>query len=417
MDIKVTPKYLCGKTGAIPSKADAHRLLICAALSDGPTELIMDQTSQDIEATVSCLKALGAHIERTDGALSVEPIKKTADIPALDCMESGSTFRFLLPVACALYDGVSFTGHGRLPKRPISDLTGEMKRHGVSFDKDALPFKTKGRLSGGEYSLPGNVSSQYITGLLLALPLTREGGRIALTTKLQSSPYVDITMNALKKFGIFVTKDEDSFKVESAQHFKTPERVCVEGDWSNAAFFLCAGAIGAPVTLTGLNMDSPQGDKAIIDVLKKFGAKVSVSGDEATVSPAELTACEIDVSETPDMLPILSVLASYAKGTTRFVNAARLRLKESDRLKACEDMLSALGVSAEADEDSLSVTGTKVSGGTVDSAGDHRIAMSAAIAAIAASGCVTIKGAEAVNKSYPGFFEDYKKLGGVCHVV
>ncbi|MBR2743092.1 MAG: 3-phosphoshikimate 1-carboxyvinyltransferase [Clostridia bacterium] len=417
MDIKVTPSRLSGAVSAIPSKSDAHRLLICAALSDRQTELIMDKTSEDIDATVSCLSALGARIERKDGAILVTPIIKTAETPVLDCMESGSTFRFLLPVACALYERVRFTGRGRLPKRPIGELTSQMKRRGVSFSADALPFETAGRLSGGDYELPGNVSSQYITGLLLALPKTREGGVIRLTTELQSSPYVDITLGALKKFGVDVKKGENTYEVERRQRFSSPGRVNVEGDWSNAAFFLCAGAINAPVTVTGLDIASPQGDKAIIEVLRRFGADVKIKGNAVTVSPAALKACEVDLGETPDMLPILSVLAAYAEGETRFVNAARLRLKESDRIASCENMLRALGVSASSDADSLTVAGGRIAGGTIDSAGDHRIAMAAATAALSAAGAVTIKGAHAVNKSYPTFFEDFKKLGGVCHVV
>ena len=417
MDIKVTPKRLSGKIGAIPSKSDAHRLLICAALSDGETELFMDRTSEDIEATVLCLEAMGAHIEKRDGANVVRPIRRGAAHPALDCGESGSTFRFLLPVAAALYEKTSFTGRGRLPKRPIGELTSQMKLHGVDFSADALPFETSGRMSGGEFTLPGNVSSQYITGLLLALPLLREGGSIRLTTELQSSPYVDITLGALKKFGVTAEKGPRSFTVSGGQRFTSPGRVNVEGDWSNAAFFLCAGAMGASVTVTGLQMNSPQGDKAIIDVLKKFGAHFHIGGDSVTVYPARLRACEVDLGETPDMLPVLCVLAAAAAGETRFVNAARLRLKESDRIAACENMLRALGIEARSDADSLTVTGGRISGGTVDSAGDHRIAMAAAVAAVAASGDIIIKGAEAVKKSYPDFFGDFSKLGGECHVV
>ena len=395
MDIKVTPKRLSGKIGAIPSKSDAHRLLICAALSDGETELFMDRTSEDIEATVLCLEAMGAHIEKRDGANVVRPIRRGAAHPALDCGESGSTFRFLLPVAAALYEKTSFTGRGRLPKRPIGELTSQMKLHGVDFSADALPFETSGRMSGGEFTLPGNVSSQYITGLLLALPLLSEGGSIRVTAE----------------------KGPRSFTVSGGQRFTSPGRVNVEGDWSNAAFFLCAGAMGASVTVTGLQMNSPQGDKAIIDVLKKFGAHFHIGGDSVTVYPARLRACEVDLGETPDMLPVLCVLAAAASGETRFVNAARLRLKESDRIAACENMLHALGIEARSDADSLTVTGGRISGGTVDSAGDHRIAMAAAVAAVAASGDIIIKGAEAVKKSYPDFFGDFSKLGGECHVV
>lgn len=415
MDVKIEPKPLSGEIQAIPSKSDAHRLLICAALSDKPTKLIMPRSSEDIDATISCLSALGAHILRDRDTVVISPIVKTASSPHLNCMESGSTFRFLLPVASALYEHVRFTGRGRLPSRPIGHLMDEMKRHGVRFSSDMLPFEISGALLGGEFILPGNVSSQYITGLLFSLPLVLGGGRIKLTTNLESSPYVDITISALSKFGVSVNRGERSFEVTGGQKFISPGTVNVEGDWSNAAFFLSAGAIGSEITVNGLNMDSPQGDKVITEILKRFGADVKIKDDSVSVSPKALTACEIDVSEAPDLLPILCIVASCAEGETRFINAARLRLKESDRLSACVNMLNALGIEAKAYEDSMTVRGGKLLGGIVDSVKDHRIAMSAAIAAMKCEDSVIIKGAEAVNKSYPAFYEDYKRMGGrVC---
>jgi len=417
MDVKITPSKLSGQIDAIPSKSDAHRLLICAALADKPTKLIISKNSDDIDATVSCLVSMGAKIERSKDYIIITPIKKTEAMPHLDCMESGSTFRFLLPTAAAVYDKVSFTGRGRLPARPIGHLSDEMKRHGVSFSNDLLPFTTSGLLQSGEYVLPGNVSSQYITGLLFALPLTDGSSTIKLTTRLESSPYIDITLSALSRFGIKVERSEREFKVEGNQKFTSPDTLKVEGDWSNAAFFLVAGAIGKSISMRGLDMSSVQGDRVIIDILKRFGAKVEINGDTVTVSPAPLVGCEIDVGEAPDMLPVLCIAAACAEGETRFVNAARLRLKESDRLAACSDMLAALGIKSEVRDDSMTVFGGTLTGGHVDSVNDHRIAMSAAVAAIRASGDVYIKDAQAVNKSYPAFYEDYNKLGGCANVI
>ena len=417
MNIVIEPSPLKGEIAAIPSKSVAHRMLICAALADGPTTLRIPKTSDDIDATADCLRALGAAITVNNEDYIVEPIAQIENIPLLDCGESGSTLRFLLPVAAAAADRCRFDGHGRLPERPLSDLTDAMKEHGVSFDGEKLPFTIGGRLRGGIYRLPGNVSSQYITGLLLALPLCEEDSVIELTTALESASYIDITLSVLKTFGITVHCERNRYIIPGKQVFRSPGTLPVEGDWSNAAFFLAAAALNNDIAMTGLNPNSAQGDRKIIALLEQLGAVTQKDNGRLTLRSDELKGCTIDIQDTPDLLPVLSVAAAFAQGKTTFINAARLRLKESDRLASSAAMIENLGGRAEVGEDELTVYGTGLIGGTVESCNDHRIAMSAAVAATRCSKPVTILHAEAVKKSYPGFYNDYNKTGGKAHVL
>lgn len=417
MNATIAPAKLGGTIPAIASKSDAHRLLILAALSQGETRLWMDQRSEDIDATIDCLRALGARIEIEPKGVCVQGIGQAAESPLLDCRESGSTFRFLLPVAATLCGRARFTGGGRLPERPIGELLRVLQSHGVLFSAERLPFETAGTLTGGTFSLPGNVSSQYLTGLLLALANLPQDSEIVLTTRLESAAYVDITLHALRRFGVRIAQQGGHYRVRGGQEIKSPGELRVDGDWSNAAFFLTAGALGRPVTMTGLSLDSPQGDKVILDALRRFGASVETERETVTVSPAALSGCIIDVGETPDLLPILALLGACAAGETRLVNAARLRLKESDRLASVSAMLRALGGRVEELPDALVITGGRLAGGTVESFRDHRIAMSAAIASVCCAREVQILGADAVNKSYPAFFEDFNRLGGHANVV
>lgn len=414
MNKTIQPGPLCGTIPAIPSKSDAHRLLIAAALADQPTELTLRCSSQDIDATISCLEAIGAHIERRKGSVLVTPVREAPTRAALDCGESGSTLRFMLPVAAAVCSRASFNGHGRLPDRPIGELCMAMGENGVGFSSDRLPLETSGLLGGGIYRLPGGISSQYITGLLLALPATGQDSQIILTDRLRSAAYVDITLNVLSRFGIQIEKRENGFFIPGSQRYRSPGRIAVDGDWSNGAFILAAGAVGGQVTVTGLDQNSPQGDKAVVELLRRIGAQVTADNDRITVSPGTLRGCEIDIDPTPDLLPALAVVAAFAEGDTHFVNGARLRIKESDRLTACAQLLRDLGGEAEETADSLIVHGTGLTGGTTDGCNDHRIVMAAALAAAGCRKPVTVTGSEAVNKSYPGFFNDLKALGGNC---
>jgi len=380
------PGPLCGTVKAIPSKSQAHRALICAALADTPTHIECDGTSKDIEATAACLAAL----------------KTDAQCATLHCGESGSTFRFLLPVAGALGRKSSFILEGRLPERPLSPLYEELVRHGCKLSpQGSNPFSIEGQLEPGGYTLDAGVSSQFISGLLFALPLLEGDSELRLTGRLESFPYIELTLDMLEAFGIEAEFEDMVFSIPGNQTYRSPGTVRIEGDWSNAAFWLCAGAIpGNEITVTGLDHRSKQGDKAVLEILERFGG--------------DLRSTEIDATDIPDLVPILAVVAAAAKGTTVIRNAGRLRIKESDRLVAMADMLGSLGADIRETEDGLVIHGGKpLTGGRVSSWGDHRIAMSAAIAAVLCTEPVLIQGAEAVNKSYPTFFEERRKLA--CH--
>lgn len=424
MKVRLTPVKLCGSIPAISSKSDAHRLLIAAALSDRETEILCNVLSEDIRATARCLAALGAKVAFSENRMRVHPIPRTENAEGapvtLDCGESGSTLRFLLPVVSALGKNGVFTGGGRLPQRPITELREAMEAHGVHFsEKGAFPIHTSGALKAGEYTLRGDVSSQYVTGLLFALPLLSDDSTLRLLPPVESKPYIEMTMATLRRFRIRIFFTGEEFWIPGGQTYKSPGTVSVEGDWSNAAFFLTAGALGAPVTVTGLNPDSPQGDKAILEILRRMGAAVETAGESATVSPGALHGIAQDMADIPDLAPIFSVAAAAARtGETAIQNAARLRLKESDRLAAIHRMLGSLGVSCTETADGLLIPGGQsISGGETSGFGDHRMVMAAAIASILAETPVTIDGAEAVEKSYPHFFEDFKYLGGMVDVL
>ena len=429
MNVRLEPSVLTGTVPAIPSKSDVHRLLFCAAQADAPVTLQLDTDalSEDIQTTLGVIETLGAGVVVAPGSITVTPAAAVSEEPLFDCKESGSTLRFLLPVAARLCRRPSFTGSGRLPERPIGDLLDALASNGVSASSDRLPLQLSGTLRSGVYELPGNVSSQYITGLLLALPALEGDSEIRLTTELQSSPYIDITIHALRRFGVRIDLLHNGWHVPGGQTFRSPGTLSADGDWSGATFFLCAGALGKePVTVSGLSPDSPQGDKNVLRVLRGFGAKYAPRPDEnrtmaITVQPSPLSGTAVDVTDIPDAFPMLAVLAAFAEGRTTFTGGARLRLKESDRIASVKAMLEALGGKAEETPDGLIVCGTEetggLKGGTVDACNDHRIVMAAAIAAMNASGPVTILGAEAVRKSYPNFMEELTRLGGTVHGI
>lgn len=417
MNIAIQPTTLYGDIEAISSKSVAHRMLICAAFADAPTTLNIKQASDDIEATVHCLKALGADITRNKDAYTITPITTAKASPTLDCGESGSTLRFLLPIAAVLGNNAHIIGHGRLPNRPLSELTKVMKEHNVTFYEEQLPLTLGGKLHGGEFRIAGNISSQYITGLLLALPLLKEDSVIEITTELESASYIDITLSVLKAFGVSIRATGNRYQIKGNRRYHSPGNLTVEGDWSNAAFFLSAAALGNNVSMSGLNIDSPQGDRRILRCLEQFGAESSGNGEKISFHFKELRGSTVDLQDIPDLLPILAVTAAFAKGDTTFIHAARLRLKESDRLESTAAMICALGGSAETTADTITIHGTGLIGGTVNSCNDHRIAMAAAIAATRCKKPVVILGAEAVNKSYPEFFKDYNHLGGAAYAL
>lgn len=379
MDIKIYPSKLCGSISAIPSKSQAHRMLICAAFSNKPMRIVCSQTNRDIEATAACLRALGAEISYDGQAYCVTPVHTAPESATLPCGESGSTLRFMLPIAGALGVTATFLLEGRLPQRPLSPLWEEMERMGCSLQRlsDGSVVCT-GRLRPGAYSIDGSISSQFITGLMLALPLIRGETTLEVTGRVESAPYIELTKQVISMF----QKD-------------LPDLLTVEGDWSNGAFFLAAQALGNAVEVTGLNPDSAQGDRAAAQLLP------ALTAENCTVSAADI----------PDLVPILSVVAAANHGAV-FTQIARLRLKESDRVAAIITMLEALGGTAEAAEDTLTVHPSTLRGGMIDGCNDHRIVMSAAIASTVCSSPVTISGTEAVSKSYPHFWAEFRRLGG-----
>ena len=392
MEITITPGKLSGHVRAIPSKSQAHRLLICAAFADAPTELICPDTNRDIEATADCLRSLGARIIRTDQGYRVIPISAPPKTAVLNCCESGSTLRFMLPIAGALGVDATFQMEGRLPERPLSPLWEEMERMGCHLDRpSASTLRCTGQLKSGEYIIDGGVSSQFITGLLFAAALMEGDSNITVTGRLESKPYVTMTQHALSIFDV----DTENFTIRGSQLFHSPGQVYVEGDWSNAAFWLAAKALGSPLTVDNLDSNSAQGDRAAAQLLPQLRRENYT----------------IDASDIPDLVPIMAVVAAASQGA-EFTNIQRLRLKETDRVATVCAMLNALGAATHATENTLTVFPSTFGGCVIDAANDHRIAMSAAIAATVASAPVTILNADCVKKSYPGFWEEYRHLGG-----
>ena len=411
MTVTLTPAPLRGTAAAIPSKSQAHRLLLCAALSEAPCELVCGGTSKDIEATIGCLRAMGAEIAREGDTLRVVPIAVPAAACDLPCGESGSTLRFLLPVCGALGLRARFHMEGRLPQRPMGPLTGALMAHGMTIHQEGDTLHCEGQLQPGDYFLPGDVSSQYITGLLFALPRLRGESRLHLTTNLESGAYVAMTLDALALCGVEIEATADGWRIPGNQKPRMPAGCRVEGDWSNAAALLCAGAVAGPITMTGLRMDSTQGDRQVLDILRRFGAKVDAEGGAATVFPAPLRGVTIDAAESPDLIPVLSAVAAAATGDTAVVNAGRLRFKESDRLAATARLLRDLGGSVDELPEGLVIHGTgRLLGGTVDTVGDHRMAMTAAVCSLICAAPAVIPGAECVEKSYPTFWKDWEVL-------
>lgn len=410
----VFPSKICGSLRAIASKSAAHRLLICAAFSDGETIVRCDEINEDISATVRCLSALGAHIVREAPFYRVTPIRDLKKNALLDCGESGSTMRFLVPLTCILGANASFLMSGRLPERPLSPLREELARGGIVFSEaGSNPLVCRGTLNTTEFTISGSVSSQFISGLLFALAVSGRSGCIHIEGKLESAPYIDLTADALGQFGIEIFRADALIELRQNCGLHSPGKLFAEGDWSNAAFPLSMGALGKhSVTVTGLDPASRQGDRAIAELLARFGASVDLRNGAYTVSPAPLHGIDIDASQIPDLVPVLATVASVAAGQTRIYNASRLRLKESDRLLTTAAMLSSLGANIEVTEDGLLIEGVPtLHGATVSAAGDHRIAMSAAVASLVSTSPITLIGAESVAKSYPDFWRDMASLG------
>lgn len=419
--VTLSPATPQGEIRVPPSKSSAHRAILCAALSRGRSVVDYVDLSADILVTLRAADALGASVRPHPGGVIIDGTHIFEEEQAeINCGESGSALRFLAPIVAAGGLTCTFTGSGRLPERPLDTLLDLLRAHGVACETDgthSLPLTISGKLRGGTFHLPGDISSQYITGLLLALPLCGEDSEIILTSPLQSAGYVDLTLQMLSGFSVHVEKTQSGWKIPGGQAFRA-HNLMVEGDWSAAAFFLTAGALGGEVTVRGLNRRSMQGDRACKAILSQCGSHLRWSGDTLTSKGFSLEAVDIDAGQIPDLVPILAVLGAYCEGDMRIYNAARLRLKESDRLQSTAAGLQALGVPVSQTPDSLTIHGGHpVHGGYVEGCNDHRIVMAFSIAALRADDHVIISDAQSVNKSYPSFFEDYVKLGGVANVI
>lgn len=396
--VEIENSILTGEVTVPPSKSAAHRAIICSFLAGGGTvKPIID--SNDMKATVGVTQSL-----------------KNGET-VLNCIESGSTMRFMIPVAASLGREVTFVGEGSLLPRTIGEYMQLLPKHSVKLEGNGfLPLKISGQLTNGRYEVNGDVSSQYITGLLLALANLEGDSAVVLKTKLQSKPYVDMTVKVMKDYGVDVTECEFGYLIHGSQKFRVQDYT-VEGDWSQAAFFLVAGALGGDIRVSGLDWNSTQGDKQIVDILRRFGADISIGENYAQVKKSQLKGIEVDAQNIPDMVPALAVCAAFANGKTVIKGAERLRYKESNRIESVVKNLKRMGVDVTETNDGMIINGGEVFGGELDGFNDHRIVMAFSVAALFAKGRSVITDAQSINKSYPDFFRDYNNLGGKANVI
>lgn len=407
-NVIIRPGRLSGAVTPPPSKSQAHRLLLCAALARGESRVEQVALSQDIRATLGCMQALGARWEETaPGTLLVRGIDfetRRQELPLMDCGESGSTLRFLIPIALAVAGGGVFTGRGRLMQRPQKPYFELFDEKGIVYEQTGDTLTVRGELKPGRYALPGDVSSQFFTGLLYALSLLDGPSELVSTTRLESVDYINMTIDAMCRAGVDVERDADGRTFRITPGTYRPIQAAVEGDWSQAGFWYAAQLLGSQVEILGMNESSAQGDMVVREHFQSLGAAGDVT---------------IDVSDCPDLVPPLAVMAAVRQGRTELVNAARLRIKESDRLASVTAALNALGAQVTEGSDSLSIRGVSAlkGGVSVDCCNDHRIAMMTAVAATRCELPVTLLGADCVKKSYPNFWEHYEMLGGDLDVV
>lgn len=416
MNVRITPHKLSGDVVLPPSKSLAHRAIIAASLACGRSIIRNVAYSNDILATIDAMSRLGANIERHEDYLIIDGTYPRRIGKVIDANESGSTLRFLIPIALLDSNPVEFHGHNKLVDRPLDTYFDIFKKHGISYTKPRghyLPLSVEGKLHNGIYKLEGNVSSQFITGLLFALPLCNGDSKIIITTELESLGYINLTLDILKKFGVNIEFNNNEFIIKGAQKYK-PREYIVEGDYSQAAFWLEANMLGNDINILGLSEKSLQGDKEIIEDIKKIGATVEFRNGILKAIPNKFNSLDIDVSQTPDLGPALAAILTQVEGKSRLVNAKRLRIKECDRITCVKEELNKLGCNLSETEDTLVIEGkTIIKGGHVSSVNDHRLVMAFAILATVAKEDVVIENANAVSKSYPDFFEIYQALGGI----
>jgi len=415
-EVTIYPGSLTGEVFIPASKSISHRAVICAGLSKGISNINNVGISQDIEATIEALKSLGIAVKKAAFSLRVKgSAVSELNSSGIHCHESGSTLRFIVPIAALMSKPVAFYGEGRLVERPLAPYLSLFKKQGIKFETDGgkLPLHINGRLVPGEYQLEGNISSQFISGLMFALPLLEGDSQITVTTEPESKPYIDLTLKVLRDFSIHIENhDYRTFIIKGRQKYRGLDYT-VPGDFSQAAFWLAAGTLGSEVICKGLDMDSLQGDKSVMDIIGEMGGRIVIKAGAVSSLPADTRGTVIDVSQCPDLVPILAILGALSEGRTEIVNAGRLRLKESDRLKALSSELGKLGAWIMETQDGLVIDGRKsLRGGRVESWNDHRIAMALAVAATRCEEPVIISNASCVKKSYPDFWTHYKALGG-----
>jgi len=421
--VQITPTILKGKVMIPPSKSVSHRAVISASLAEGISRISNVILSEDIMSTMDGMESLGVSVEVLDSVEESKPV--TLEIQGnpnlkivnetINCRESGSTLRFLIPLAGSTGSEVTFTGQGKLVERPLDAYYEVFKEQGIYYknNKGFLPLTVRGSIKPGTFKLKGNVSSQFITGLMFILPLLEVDSKIIITTEMESKGYVDLTMDVLAQFGVTIQNNNyKEFSVKGNQQYSNRDYK-IEGDYSQAAFWMVAGTIGDTITSLGLNSNSLQGDKAILEIMRAMGVDWRITSEGIETKRARTKGTIIDASQCPDLVPILAVLGALSEGTTKIINAERLRIKESDRLKAISTELNKLGAKIRELDDGLLIEGVQeLTGGIVDSWNDHRIAMAMAIASLRCTGSVTVTGSDAVNKSYPHFWKDFIGLGG-----
>lgn len=413
MNLKVSANKIQGKVDILSSKSELHRILIISALSNEQTTIdYVGVLSKDVLATISCLTALGAKIQVSDSQILVSPIKKVKINAKLNCNESGSTLRFMLPVVAFLGASSEFFVQGRLSSRPITPIYNLLKCAGVNLSQEGVyPLKSCGKVNTNKFTISGEVSSQFISGLLMAIGCSGLGGKVVVKGDFQSKPYVDITTQIMQKFGVGVDFKDNTYIVENKSYI-SPKSIKAGGDWSNSAFFACLGALSGQVCISGLDLDSAQGDKQIVQILNQFGAITSFENGLLTVKKNTLNGIKISVKDIPDLVPAIAIVGCFANGETIFYDGNRLRLKESDRIKSVVDMINSIGGQAQERADGIKIIGkSRVKGGEVNSYNDHRIVMASAIASVLCDNGVQIIDAQAVEKSYVDFFEQIKLLG------
>ncbi len=415
MTVIIAQGNLRGEARVPSSKSAAHRAIIAAAIAKGESRIYGVSECDDITATLRAITALGATAEYDGDCVTVRGIEMPSKSAIIDCGESGSTLRFMIPIAAAFGVNATFIGHGRLPKRPIDDIVNALKPLGISFKSKGeynLPLEIRGKLGTSEIRIAGNVSSQYLTGALFAQSV--HGGKVTLTTELQSAAYVDMTCDMINKFGGHVNTNDTCYDVTGGL---SSLKMHAEGDWSAAAFFCEMAALGGEITLTGLDPESHQGDKECINIFRKIGADISLTNGVYRMRKGTLNAIDMDAGNIPDMVPAVAVTLAFAHGKSTIYNAARLRIKESDRLLAVSQNLSKMGIDTELYDDRLIIYGGIPRQAQIDSVGDHRIAMAFASAAPFVQGGLVIDGAESVAKSFPDYFKVLHSIGGDTHVI